>query len=245
MMRAVIVEDEVHNREALKNLLEEYCEDVTVAGVAASVREGVELIQQVRPDLVFLDIELQTGTGFDLLKELPNPNFDIIFTTAFEQYAIKAIKFSSLDYLLKPIDVDELQAAVQKARMRHHEASRQEQLNVLLSNMSGKGNRKICLATGDRIEFVRVDEILLCEASGSYTHVHLKGQRKIMVSKHLKEYETLLSEDNFMRVHNSFLINLNEVKQFVKSEGGYILMNNDVQVSISPRKRDEFFQRMG
>jgi two-component system LytT family response regulator len=243
-MKAVIVEDEIHNREALKNLITEYCPDVNVAGLAGSVSEAVTVIKQTNPDLVFLDIELQTGTGFDVLTQLPNLDFDVIFTTAYEHYAIKAIKFSSLDYLLKPIDLEELQAAIQKARDRFEESSYKEQLNVLLSNLNGKTMKNICLATGDKIEFVKIEEIALCEAAGSYTNVHLRDNRKIMVSKHLKEYETLLADENFMRVHNSYLINLKEVKEFVKSDGGYIIMNNNHQVSISPKKKDEFFARM-
>jgi two-component system LytT family response regulator len=244
MMKAVIVEDEMHNREALKNLLTEFCDDVEVVGVGASVMEAVEVIRKTRPDVIFLDIELQVGTGFDVLTQVSDLDLDVIFTTAFEHYAIKAIKFSSMDYLLKPIDVEELQNAVAKARARKHESDHKQQLEVLLSNLSSKVMKKICLATGDRIEFVRVEEIVMCEASGSYTNVYLKDKRKIMVSKHLKEYETLLGDENFMRVHNSFVINLNEVKQYVKSEGGYILMNDNQQVSISPKKRDEFFARM-
>jgi len=243
-MKAVIVEDEMHSRETLRNLIEEFCQDVEVAGMAGSVKEAVELIRAVKPDVIFLDIELQVGTGFDVLAQLSDISFDVIFTTAYEHYAIRAIKFSSLDYLLKPIDLEELQLAIAKARTHQNEFSQRQQLDILLANMSGKGMKKICLSTADRLEFVRVEEIVMCEASGSYTNVYLRENRKIMVSKNLKEYETLLADENFMRVHNSFLINLNEVKQFVKSEGGYILMNNNQQVSISPKKRDEFFARM-
>ncbi len=243
-MKAIIVEDEIHNREALKNLLVEFCEDIAIAGTASTVDEAVELIQKMKPDVVFMDIELQTGTGFDVLGRIRDLNFEVIFTTAFEHYAIKAIKFSSLDYLLKPIDVEELQGAVNKARIRNRESSQRLQLEVLLANMNGKSIKKICLATTDRIEFVRVSDIVMCEASGSYTNIYLIDKRKVIVSKHLKEYETLLADENFMRVHNSFLINLNEVKQFVKSDGGYIIMNDNHQVSISPKKRDEFFARM-
>jgi two-component system, LytTR family, response regulator len=243
-MKAVIVEDEMHSRETLRNLIEEFCLDVEVAGMAGSVKDAVELIRQVKPQVVFLDIELQVGSGFDVLAQVSDLSFDVIFTTAYEHYAIRAIKFSSLDYLLKPIDLEELQQAIAKARTHQNEFSQRQQLDVLLANMAGKGMKKICLATADRLEFVKVEEIVMCEASGSYTQVYLKDNKKILVSKNLKEYETLLADENFMRVHNSFLINLNEVKQFVKSEGGYILMNNNQQVSVSPKKRDEFFTRM-
>jgi two-component system LytT family response regulator len=244
-MKAVIVEDELHSRETLKNLIEEFCSDVSVAGMAGSVTDAVKLIRHVKPNVIFLDIELQVGTGFDILAQLTDLTFDVIFTTAYEHYAIRAIKFSSIDYLLKPIDFEELQQAIRKARTHQNEFAQKQQQEILLANIAGKGMKKICLATSDRLEFVNVEDILLCEASGSYTNVYLKGSRKIMVSRHLKEYESLLSDENFMRVHNSFLINLNEVKQYVKSEGGYILMNDNHQVSVSPKKRDEFFSRMG
>lgn len=243
-MRAVIVEDEMHSRETLRNLLEEFCKDVEVAGLAGTVNDAVEVIRKVKPDIIFLDIELQSGTGFDVLAQVSDLAFDVVFTTAYEHYAIRAIKFSSLDYLLKPIDLEELQLAISKARTHQNESAQKQQLEVLLSNLGGKGMRKICLATADRLEFVNVREIVMCEANGSYTNVYLRENRKILVSKHLKEYETLLGDENFMRVHNSYLINLDEVRQFVKSEGGYILMNDNRQVSISPKRRDEFLARM-
>jgi len=245
VMKAVLVEDELHSRETLRNLIEEFCKDVLVVGTAGSVEDAVQVIRAETPDVVFLDIELQTGSGFDVLSMLSDMTFDVIFTTAYEHYAIRAIKFSSLDYLLKPIDVEELQQAINKARQRQNAAFQKQQLDILLANVSGRQMKRICLATADRLEFVSVSDISLCEANGSYTNVYLKDGRKILVSKHLKEYETLLADENFMRVHNSYLVNLREVKQYVKSEGGYLLMNDNVQVSISPKKRDEFLARIG
>ncbi|MDN4166267.1 LytTR family DNA-binding domain-containing protein [Cytophagales bacterium LB-30] len=244
-MKAVLVEDEKHSRETLRNLIEEFCKDVYIVGVAESVDDAVQVIRSTNPDLVFLDIELQTGSGFDVLSKLSDMSFDVIFTTAYEHYAIRAIKFSSLDYLLKPIDIEELQRAVNKARANHYVAYQKQQLETLLANIAGKTVKRICLATADRLEFVSVSDISLCEASGSYTNFYMKDGRKVMVSKHLKEYETLLTDEQFMRVHNSFLVNLKEVKQYVKSEGGYLIMNDNKQVSISPKKRDEFLSRIG
>ncbi len=246
MIRVVIVEDEKHSRETLKNLLTEFCTDVEIAGMAGSVEEARAVITETRPDLIFLDIELQTGTGFDVLNSLSDLHFEVVFTTAFEHYAIKAIKFSSLDYLLKPIDITELQQAVEKAKGKMNDAHKREKLEVLLENVKARpdGERKICLATQESIEFINIKEILYCEASGSYTQFYLKGGAKLLVSKNLKEYENMLTEHGFMRVHNSFLINLREVKSLVKSEGGYILMNNNSQISISPKKRDEFMEKM-
>ena len=246
MLRTIIVEDEKHNRETLKNLLAEFCPEIELVGMAANVEEGVQLIRAEQPDLLFLDIELQTATGFDLLQQVEHLTFDVIFTTAFDQYAIQAIKFSSLDYLLKPIDIDELQQAVQKAVRKNEADLGKAQLELLLSNLNRQqtGQKRICLSTSDGLEFLHVQDIMYCEANGSYTNFVLKGGRKLVVSKHLKGYENLLDGAPFMRVHNKYLINLEEVQRFVKSEGGYILMKNGDHVSISPKKRDEFMERM-
>ncbi len=247
MIRAVIVEDEMHSRESLKNLLRDFCPEVEVCGAAGSVEEALPLIRATSPELLFLDIELQNGTGFDLLRRLPDMDFEVIFTTAFEQYAIQAIKFSSLDYLLKPIDIDELQEAVAKARQKQDKQHSKAQLEVLLASLEGRrpgASSRICLATAEGLEFLQVDDILYCEANGSYTTFHLRGSRKAVVSKNLREYEKLLEEHPFMRVHNSYLVNLREVQRYVRAEGGYILMKNNAQVSISPKKREEFLQRM-
>ena len=244
MLRVVIVEDEVHSREALKSLLTEFCEGVEIVGMASDVETAVASIKQTTPDLLFLDVELQTGTGFDVLDQLDEVNFEIVFTTAFEQYAVKAIKLSSLDYLLKPIDIEELQRAVEKARVKKDEDVQKQKLETLMSNLGTSGNKKICLATSDGIEFINIHDIVYCEANGSYTNFYLTNGTTILVSKNLKEYETILTDQKFMRVHNSYLINLAEVKKFVKSEGGYILMKSNAQISISPKKRDEFLERM-
>lgn len=245
-LKAIIVEDEKHSRETLKNLLEEFCVDVKVIETAASVDEAVTKIAALHPDVVFLDIELQTGTGFDVLSQLRDINFEVIFTTAFEQYAIKAVKFSSLDYLLKPIDLEELQKSIEKAKKKKNQEVYKKQLETLMLNLKQQHPKlnKICLSTADGFEFINTADILYCKAEGSYTTFILNNNSKLLVSKHLKEYESLLLEQQFMRVHNSFLINLNEVKKFVKSDGGYIIMNNNDTVSISRSKKDDFLELM-
>lgn len=245
-LKAIIVEDEKHSRETLKNLLEEFCVDVQVIETAASVDEAVTKITALHPDVVFLDIELQTGTGFDVLSQLRSINFEVIFTTAFEQYAIKAVKFSSLDYLLKPIDLEELQTSIEKAKKKKNQEVYKKQLETLMLNLKQQHPKlnKICLSTTDGFEFINTADIIYCKAEGSYTTFILNNNSKLLVSKHLKEYESLLLEQQFMRVHNSFLINLNEVKKFVKSDGGYIIMNNNDTVSISRSKKDEFLELM-
>lgn len=243
-LRAIIVDDEKHSRETLKNLVDEFCKEVEIITAESTIENALLAIKAHNPDLLFLDIELQTGTGFDLLEQLDTINFQVIFTTAFEQYALKAVKFSSLDYLLKPIDLVELQKAIEKAKKIKDKEVYHKQLETLLSNLKKqhpKGD-KICLSTSDGFEFVNIQDIIYCKAEGSYTCFILKNENKFLVSKHLKEYENLLGEHNFMRVHNSFLINLREVKKYIKADGGYILMNNNDAVSISRNKKDDFLQ---
>ena len=245
-LKVVIVEDEKHSRETLKSLLEEFCKDVKVIATAESVPEAVKVLSVYSPDVVFLDIELQSGEGFDILNQIQDPSFEIIFTTAFEKYAIKAIKFSSLDYLLKPIDLDELKQAIEKARSRMDTNVYRQQIETLMQNLGRTHHKqeKICLATTAGMEFIPIENIIFCKADGSYTSFVLKNNKSLLVSKHLKEYENLLSEHQFMRVHNSYLINLKEVKKYIKSDGGYIIMSNDMHVSISPRKKEDLLDSM-
>ncbi|MEQ5792363.1 response regulator transcription factor [Muricauda sp. NFXS6] len=246
ILKAVIIEDEKHSRETLKSMLEEFCKEVEVIAMAGSVDEAIKVLSVYSPDIVFLDIELQTGTGFDILNQIKDPNFEIIFTTAFEKYAIRAIKFSSLDYLLKPIDLDELQKAVDKARTHLDTNVYREQLDTLMQSIS-RGNmrpEKICLATTAGMEFIAIQDIIVCKADGSYTSFILEDNNTLLVSKHLKEYENLLGEYQFMRVHNSYLINLNKVKKYIKSDGGHLIMSNDLEVNISPRKKDDLIEAM-
>ncbi len=246
ILKVVIVEDEKRSRETLRTLLEEFCKDVQVIATASSVNEAVKVLSVFSPDVVFLDIELQTGVGFDVLEQIKEPDFEIIFTTAFEKYAIQAIKFSSLDYLLKPIDLDELKQAVEKARERMDTNIYRQQIETLMQSIGKESHKqeKICLATTSGMEFIAIEDIVLCKADGSYTSFILRDTSTLLVSKHLKEYENLLAEQQFMRVHNSYLINLKEVKKYIKSDGGYIIMSNDMHVSISPRKKDELIESM-
>src|ERR1043166_517089 len=206
MLRVVIVDDEKKSRELLRNLLEEFCTDVHVEGVAGSVDEGIAVIRSVNPDLVFLDIEMQTSTGFDLLQKVGPLYFDVIFTTAYEQYAIKAIKYSALDYLLKPIDLDELKAAIEKHHQKKIPGNENAKLLQLLAGLKQKQPDKITLYTSEGMIFLEVDSIIRCEAQGAYTVFHIRGGTKIMASKNLREFENLLSDRGFFRIHNSHLV---------------------------------------
>lgn len=243
-MKTVIIEDEYHSREFLKTVLADMLPDLTLVGMADSVPTGVALIDQTTPDLVFLDVEMHAGTGFDLLEQVEQRGFDVIFTTAYDHYALQAIKFSAADYLLKPIDLDELQLAVQKVRERRASQSPNLALDRLLQTLQQPtaDPQTITLATSDGLEFVALPDIVRLEAAGAYTTFHLKGNRKIMVSKNLKEYEQMLPVKHFFRLHNSHIVNLNEVRRMLKTDGGYAILSDGSTIMISPRKKDEFLR---
>ena len=247
MTKAIIVEDELPSRQFLKSMVATFCPDLEVVAEAGNVEEGVLAIQTHQPELVFLDIEMQTGTGFDLLAQFPEPEFDVIFTTAYDHYAIKAIQFSAIAYLLKPIEEEELQQAVKKSLERGRNALNQKSLQLLLQNlkMPKSGNPSITLSTSDGIEFVPLSEIIKIEASGPYSIFYLKEKKKIMVSKNLKEYEQLLLEHGFFRLQNSFIINIHEVKRMIRTDGGYVIMSDASQITISPKKKAEFLAFLG
>ncbi|MBI1221069.1 MAG: response regulator [Bacteroidetes bacterium] len=245
-LRVVIVEDEMKSREGLKNLIDEFCPNAEVVGMAANVESGVEAITGLQPDLVLLDIEMQSSTGFDLLEKIPEINFEVIFTTAYEQYAIKAIKFSALDYLLKPIDLKELIQGIDRVQHVRNSGISREQVKSLLENLKTEPGKthKITLSTSDGMVFLPVTDILRCEAQGAYTQFNLVNGKKILVSKNLKEYEILLQEHDFLRVHNSHLINLSQVSKYVKADGGYAVMYDGTNIPISNTRKDEFLELM-
>jgi two-component system LytT family response regulator len=242
MINAVIIDDEKKCVSLLKHLIENNCNDIAVVGEAGTAAQGIAAIQANQPDLVFLDIEMPDKSGFELLTSLPQINFDIIFTTAYNHYAIKAIRFSALDYLLKPVDLDELKNAIARVHKKHNKNEQRENIDLLVSNIKSLKPTfsRITLSTQDGLVILHVDEILYCEASGTYTLFYLKNKEKIIVSKTLKEYEELLKEHYFFRLHNSYLVNLNEVKKYIKGDGGSVIMSNGDEVFVSKRKKEEF-----
>ena len=244
-IKAIIIDDEANNRENLQHLLQRHCRNVKVVGTAASAREGIEKIEEFRPDVVLLDIEMPQQNGFDLLEHFSTIDFEVIFVTAFDHYAIRAIKFCALDYLLKPIDVLELKEAIGRVGEKLLKARENKQLRIFLENrMYPQETKKIALPTADKVDFVSVDEILRCRGESNYTHIILRGGEQIMVSRTLKEYEELLGEYRFVRVHQSHLVNLREVKSYVKRDGGYLLMSDGTQVPVSKQRKEGVLRQL-
>ncbi len=243
VLRTIIIDDEVLMRQTLVKLVREYCPKVKLVARAGSVKTGVEAVKKHHPDLILLDIKMDDGTGFDLLRQLEPIDFKIIFITAYDEYAIKAIKFSALDYLLKPVEPEDLVNAVNKAeKLVLKELN--SQLSVLENHMqSGNlSSKKIILKTFDHIHLVKIADIIYCESDDCYARFHLMDGNKIMVSNTLKEYDELLSGYGFFRVHKSYLINLLHVLRFEKAEGGSIVLTNENILPVSFRKREQLLE---
>jgi two-component system LytT family response regulator len=249
-MKTLIIEDEQKSRDMLATLIKKNFPQLTIVGLAKNVAEGVEFINTLSPDLVFLDISMPDGTGFDVLEKTQGLKFDIIFTTATDKHALKAIKYSACDYLLKPIDVDELKPTVDKLIEKHASKTStmpsMENLQFLIQNLKRADDNysKITLPTGNAYEIVNIKDIIRCEADGSYTNFILIGGKKLMVSASMKHYEDLLPANDFIRIHHHHLININHVVRFLKVDGGYAIMSDNSQLEISRRKKDAFLERL-
>lgn len=246
LLKTLIVEDEARGRNALKAMLGEI-KEVVLIGESPDVEDAIIKIQIHNPDLVLLDIEMPFKNGFDLLAALPNRTFDVIFTTAYDSYAIKAIKFSAIDYLLKPIDPEELSIAIDKTVEKRKRIQHQPQLQInnLLDNLKAinKQNFKLSLPTSDGAIYIPIDEIIRCESDTNYTKFYFKNEdRATIVSKTLKDYDELLTDFGFCRVHHSHLINLKFIKKYIRGEGGTVVMWDDTEVEVSRRKK-EIFQK--
>ena len=243
MLRTIIIDDEAHVRESLTEMLKTHCPDVKVVGRAEGVKSGIESILKHHPDLILLDIKMKDGTGFDLLEKIDNIDFKIIFITAYDQYAIKAIKFSALDYLLKPVDSADLREAINKAQsITQKEVS--TQLSTLTTNLQtdDQSKKRIILKTFDNIYLVKVRDIVYAESDSRYSTIYLESGEKVIVSKTLKHYHELLNDFGFYRVHKSFLINLGHIQRFEKAEGGYVILSGDAKVPVASRKREELLK---
>jgi two-component system LytT family response regulator len=239
VMRAILVDDELPNLRNLEILLNNYCPSIKVVGTATQIEEAVSLIKLQQPDLLFLDIQMGANTGFDLLSLLPEKSFEVIFVTAFDQYGIQAVKFAALDYLLKPVNTDELKTAIAKAEQRFKLKSKNEQLNFLLQHLKQPNdNAKIALPQQNEIRYVLIDEILRCEASNTYTFFFLDNGDKVLISKPLKEYADLFKPKGFLRCHQTHLVNPAYIKSWLKEDGGLLLMQNGDKIPVSKPNRE-------
>lgn len=241
MLRTIIIDDEAHMRQSLEKLVKDHCPNIKLIAKADGVETGHDAIKKHQPDLVFLDIKMNDGTGFDLLKRLEPIDFKVIFITAYDEYAIRAIKFSALDYLLKPVGPGELKEAVERAK-KVVLKELNTQLSILEDDLQSEGRKKIILKTFDSIHLVKVSEIIYCKSDNNYTEFYLLDQNKIVVSQTLKEYEEILSDFGFFRVHQSYLINLIHILRFDKAEGGSIVLTNNHKAPVASRKKDQLLE---
>ncbi len=242
MIKAVIVDDEKRSRETLIGMVERYCPSIQIIGQADGCNAGVLKIKELNPDIVFLDIQMPDGSGFKVLEDLDEYNFEVIFTTAHDQYAIKAIRFSALDYILKPINPDDLKYAIEKYEQKQNKGHINKNIQVLLDNLKSPNVQpKIILNTSEGIHIVKTDDIIRCESDDYYTRFYFINDSMILISKTLKQNEELLSEYNFIRTHKSHLVNIKHIKSYLKNDG-IILMSDDSKIPVSRRKKDKIIE---
>ena len=243
-MKVLIIDNEASIRIGLKSQLESFCPEIATITVATGVATGFAAIENFQPDIVFLDVEMDDGTGLDLLKKLGNYDFQLIFITAHNKYAVDAFKFSAIDFLLKPVDSDDLIASVEKAMLNLKNKNLKEQIQVLNESMNAISleHKKIVLKDKDSIYFLKVDDIIRCHAEGPYTEFYISTGQKITISKTLKEYEEMLEPFGFVRAHHSHLINIRKIIRFDKTDGGNLIMENNDEVPVSQRKKEHLME---
>ena len=244
MIRAIIVDDEPNSRETLELMLNEYKQDVIIEDSCSTPPEAIKSIQKHHPDLIFLDIEMPGMNGFEMLRKITPIDFDVVFTTAYDRYAINAIRISALDYLLKPIDTDELRNVIHKCLEKKKHANYREQFEILFNQTSNNHfhTQRIALPALDGLLFIKIGDIVRCEANGSYTKIFLQNKEAILVSRNLKEYEEILSGKEFFRIHESHLINLSYLKKYVKGDGGQVILNDGSVLDVARRRKEEFLK---
>ena len=246
MIKAIIVDDETDCSDVLSVLLEKHCPSVNVIAIFNSPEDSIPAITEMTPDVLFLDVEMPGMNGFDVLERIKSTDTEVIFTTAHDSYAIKAIRFSALDYLLKPVQPSELQEAVRKLEDKHDRKSLQMQMDLLLKQVSQpvQSLDKIALSTSEGLEIIDVEDILYCEAQSNYTMFHFRNGKRMLASKTLKQVDQLLKDHNFFRVHQSYLVNLRYIAKYVRGDGSYVLLENDVTVSVAQSRKESLTRRL-
>ena len=247
MLRAILVDDEANSLSALQQKLIGHCPQIDIIGTFTKPAECIEAIDSLKPDIVFLDIEMPGINGFKILQQVNFKDFEPVFVTAYDHYAIKAIRFSALDYLVKPVDIDELKWSVERAEQRKNKHSTNDRLDLLLDHISHpkKDYKKIVVPSQDSLRFIRIDDIIYLEANMNYTHIYMTGNEKYVVSRTIKDYEDLLPESTFIRIHNSYIINKDFLEKYERGEGGQVIMSNGVRLDVSKRKKADFLKAIG
>lgn len=246
-IRALIIDDEANSRTSLRHKLNRYCPVVDIVAECESGEEGIDAIRKQLPELVFLDVEMPRMNGFTMLQQLHDHSFELIFVTAYDHYAVKAIRFSALDYLVKPVEADELKAAVERVMLRREKNAANARVELLLQHLAQQeeGPRKLAIPSVEGIQFVDIDDIIFVEAQSNYTVFHLGGGRKCTASKTLKEFEELLPARGFFRIHHSYIINIACVEKYLRGDGGQVMMKGGALLDVARRKKDEFLKVMG
>jgi two-component system LytT family response regulator len=246
-MRAILVDDEPDGIRTLKKLLELNCPEVEIVATCSSAADAISKLEEAKPELVFLDVRMPGGSGIDMLAELSEIDFEVIFVTAHDEYMLQALQFSAVDYLMKPVDEDRLKEAVQRVEERLKGKKNSRQGEILLHNINKVGyplEMRLCLPTQKGFTIVKLEEIIYCEAQRSYTIFRLVNNKSIIISKPLFDYDKLLADTIFLRVHKSFLINLMHIKEYMRGEGGTVVMSDGMEVEISRRKKEQFLVKV-
>ncbi len=247
MLNAILIDDEESSLSSLKQKLISYCPEVKIAAVCNNAMEGISAIDTLHPDLVFLDIEMPVMNGFVMLQQLNYKNFELIFTTAYDHYAIKAIRFSALDYLVKPIEIEYLKAAIERAKEKRNRSNPNPQIELLVDQLVNKKNSftRLAIPTTEGLQFIKTSDIIYLEASVNYTHIHCEGNKKFIVSRTLKDFEDMLSTETFLRIHNSYIINKNYAEKYIRGDGGQVVLSNGITLDVAKRKKSEFLKAIG
>jgi two-component system, LytTR family, response regulator len=246
MIRTVLIDDETDSIRVLQKLLQTYCPQVEVVGTAEGVETGLAIIQEMRPDLLFLDIEMTRGNAFDLLNQLRPLTFQVIFVTAFDNYAIRAFKYNAVDYLLKPVDIDELVNAINRVAERSKQRNIVDQMQLFLDNMGtySLAQQKMAVPTPDGLIFINLREVVRLEAKSNYTQINLENGEVLMATRTIKDYEDILPETLFCRIHNSHIINLQKIEKYHKGRGGHVVLEDGSEIEVAIRRRQEFLRRL-
>jgi two-component system, LytTR family, response regulator len=247
MLKAILIDDEESNLSSLKEKLIAYCPQVEIIALCNSGAEGIEAIDTMHPDIVFLDIEMPVMNGFVMLKQLHYTNFELVFVTAYDHYTIRAIRCSALDYLVKPVELEELKAAVERAAEKRKADNSNPQIELFLEQLMNKKNGppRIAIPDVEGLHFIRTEDIIYLEANINYTNIYCAGEKKYVASRTLKDFEELLSDETFIRIHNSHIINKNYAKRYIRGEGGQVVLSNGIVLDVAKRKKAGFLKSIG